>query len=853
MAFIPPPQLNEPPASNSDQLTTAGPLPVPGFISNAGDTLGKEIDKAHGWVSANVGGPLSAAVQSLPTAPVTPTNQVAFSQPQAGPNVIDPLAIAAAEQGKGYTPPPTTVSPITPNGPTPTFQQAGAPAAPSFDTRPGAYPIQPAYPPTNPQGLTHDQMVQAGNGSQPTTVDGPYGPYYNDGTAHFPGDEGHGVYGPTAPKAPASGTGTGTGTGGTAGTGALDPFHQYTGGDILQMFNDAQAAGGDPAIIAWFKDFQTKDPAGAARFQPVFNAFMSKTGASGAYSEIANSPAEAAALLGMPLAQFNSMPWDIIAGPKYADLHDLARKAYNLDALQNELINRQTDHLYAAENFKNYVLGKDEYMKKVDTMLNEFDTALTGMDTSNPITRARMQNYRNYLVTIKGATQQKYINLINTATKQESADYERFNTMYKAAEANATALERQMDASANTSWQANVSLLTKSVQNMYDTIAKVGTASMDAYKLKVDAINAAAKLANDNITALAKLNASNAKVSGSGTNTSTVTNPDKSQTVTSTNFATGLVTVKTVDPTGKVTNSTTSYINGVTPADHGPKTVTTTDGENITKTTTIVTNGVTTTRQQVTSATTGKLVSDTTSTFDPSKPGDVAETPVERFKPIVGTKFTAAVYTTAPTKATATTTATLGVLGHLSPADIVALAAKDYNDPGLYLNQYLDAAKTFIVQEAATSGTFAAGHDLLATLSGTGLDGLSPEDAATAKQYYEADVIDNVSVGLLTYLGTTAVKAQLPKMYADLQSGQTSAGGFSGFFGGKVPLTEKAFTDKYSGSVAIPTLHTIYEAYKEFGSDELATAVQQKPDEAAGVIAANIKQYLNKEIPAYYG
>ena len=588
-----------------------------------------------------------------------------------------------------------------------------------------------------------------------------------------------------------------------------DIFYSTGTTDIMRLWGEAvNGLSGDAAVDAWMVELKKRDLAMYDKFLPIYNAYKSRGGAGLAALDIMTDPDQLATSIGIPKEVLDKMPWDIFGGPKLLELRAAARKSANLDQLEAELKDRQTSHLYADTIFKNYVLEKDGYLNKVDTMIHEYDDYLRTADRSDPRTRRMMQNYRNYLVTLKGATQQKYINIINDSLKLESADYQRFYTMYQTAAAEGKAMENALISQASNSWKTMVPMITKVIENQYDYLSKLSTASLDSFKLKAEALTSAAKAAKE----LANV-ASN--------DTETLINPDGSKVVTKTSTVNGVENkrVINIDPQGNVISDIPSTkVTGVT-KDHGPKTVTSFEGEHneiTVKTTTTIAGGVPKVdikkfNQQ------GELIYSTTGTADPVT-GEIST--VNVYKKMSDAAVNKIIYTTVPGKDSPN-----GVLGTFTLGGLYEAAKAENADPKAFVKAYMRGLQRNLGTSVA-AGDFSTLSATMASLSN--MDGVPPEDAEQLQSDVNTLIVATVPVAIVEYLKTEGPKSRLPAVLKDLGGG---GGGFDwgnfakgvllepltgpwtakSWFKGKGSATRESFIDKHKGSIAPEVLGLLWD------------------------------------------
>lgn len=271
----------------------------------------------------------------------------------------------------------------------------------------------------------------------------------------------------------------------------------YGPSDVWAMVESAISNGNGEDITAWFTALEKTNPTLANQWRPIYNAISSGAGSGSALLSVLSNPEQLSATLGIPKEVIDRMPFDIIGGPKLAQLKDIAKKQFDIDSLTAQLMNRQTTHLYADQNFRSYIRGKDQLLGKVDRMIDEFGVQMEGMDLSDPYLRDRVKTYQNYLTNVKGSTEKRYMDVLQDSISLESADYERFNTFYQSQVNEANNSYNQLVSNATASWQTMLPLMEQSITGMYDSLEKRKNGNAEALKSQLDLIKTAATLAND--------------------------------------------------------------------------------------------------------------------------------------------------------------------------------------------------------------------------------------------------------------------------------------------------------------------------------------------------------------------
>jgi hypothetical protein len=96
---------------------------------------------------------------------------------------------------------------------------------------------------------------------------------------------------------------------------------------------------------------------------------------------------------------------------------------YNIGGLQEQEDTYRRLGATLPDDLVSYVRGRDEYLNRTDQMINEFIAGLpTTTDMSDPLNQTKSKDYLNYLYTLRGAQNQRYIDYVNTSVTKHTAD-----------------------------------------------------------------------------------------------------------------------------------------------------------------------------------------------------------------------------------------------------------------------------------------------------------------------------------------------------------------------------------------------------------------------------------------------
>ena len=114
-----------------------------------------------------------------------------------------------------------------------------------------------------------------------------------------------------------------------------------------------------------------------------------------------------------------------------ADLKDALKKEYQIDSLLDQSLKMKGLGANFIKDTQSYVRGRDEFLNKVDGMINSAEEGMLKADLANPEVAANYQKYLGYLNTLKGRQNQRYIDYVNTAIDEYNNDANRLNTLYQ--------------------------------------------------------------------------------------------------------------------------------------------------------------------------------------------------------------------------------------------------------------------------------------------------------------------------------------------------------------------------------------------------------------------------------------
>lgn len=105
------------------------------------------------------------------------------------------------------------------------------------------------------------------------------------------------------------------------------------------------------------------------------------------------------------------------------DLEERLKEATGLDDLARQKMNLVNSGNYLVQDLNDYIAGRDEYVKKVDSMIDSVKgKALTNALMTDPQSQRSNEAYLNMLYLLKGQQNKRYLDLVNAASAKYNAD-----------------------------------------------------------------------------------------------------------------------------------------------------------------------------------------------------------------------------------------------------------------------------------------------------------------------------------------------------------------------------------------------------------------------------------------------
>ena len=235
---------------------------------------------------------------------------------------------------------------------------------------------------------------------------------------------------------------------------------------------------------AWFNGL---DSATRTRVADIYDAVTLGLGAE-TWITMALGNKEILKNLNLPQEVIDSMPTSGLLSDQLKQLRDETKTAFQLDTQLARLTSLQNQGLTLEKDVKSYIRGKDEYLGKIDGMLEQAKDLAVSMDLSNPHIAKRMGNYTTYLTMLKGRQTQNYIDFANTSVSYYNDQMQAAQNLYESSYQKAEALYQDESAITAESYQN----LRNMLGEMYTNVEGKTEAARDDIRWEYEVANAEA-------------------------------------------------------------------------------------------------------------------------------------------------------------------------------------------------------------------------------------------------------------------------------------------------------------------------------------------------------------------------
>ena len=184
-------------------------------------------------------------------------------------------------------------------------------------------------------------------------------------------------------------------------------------------------------------------PAAPRELSAVERAVQQGLGPGGFALQAINDPAMLRSLPGFENLPDSVLPYGTNLAGQYNDLSRVLNKEYGLDTALQQMNQRGREFAYDAargntlvRDLKDYIKAKDEYVNEVDGMIGDFIGKMPTMNTADPVIGAQASSYMNYLYTLKGRQNARYVEFLNGSIDQYNQQLDHQKHLYSVAQDN---------------------------------------------------------------------------------------------------------------------------------------------------------------------------------------------------------------------------------------------------------------------------------------------------------------------------------------------------------------------------------------------------------------------------------
>lgn len=135
-------------------------------------------------------------------------------------------------------------------------------------------------------------------------------------------------------------------------------------------------------------------------------------------------------LPGMENMPADALPFGASLTRQIDDLKKTVKEEFTINQQQDNLRKLSERGLDITDNLQEYIDGRDEYLKRIDSMINTAKSSMIDMDLANPYVSSKMNQYMNYLYILKGKQNKRYANFLDSAIREHNFSLVRAQNAY---------------------------------------------------------------------------------------------------------------------------------------------------------------------------------------------------------------------------------------------------------------------------------------------------------------------------------------------------------------------------------------------------------------------------------------
>lgn len=175
----------------------------------------------------------------------------------------------------------------------------------------------------------------------------------------------------------------------------------------------------------WYGGLSVKD---RDKWKPLYESVKAGVGApTFAWKMMADKEKLKRMLPNIPEAE---LPEGASLARQVEDLDETLKKEYQIDMLRDNVQRLEERGLTVEKDLTDYVTARDEYISKLDTMIDSAKDSMLKMDLANPYVSKKMNKYMNYLYILKGRQTKRYSDYVADSINQHNLKLTRAENTY---------------------------------------------------------------------------------------------------------------------------------------------------------------------------------------------------------------------------------------------------------------------------------------------------------------------------------------------------------------------------------------------------------------------------------------
>lgn len=212
--------------------------------------------------------------------------------------------------------------------------------------------------------------------------------------------------------------------------GFLGGLGQSASSDPMSIYYDGGAGSGDGSGMGEYETLlnmlgmgsNSADPYAGITNPTLHDSVSSNMGASAFAYKMMNDPKLLRSLPGFENVPEDALPYGASLAGQVQALAETLRKESGIDSMMSEYMKRLNAGATIQEDLTDYIRGRDEFLNETQGLIDNFKDQMTNMDMANPVIAQRAKQYNDYLYTLKGRQNKRYIEFLNASVKAYETD-----------------------------------------------------------------------------------------------------------------------------------------------------------------------------------------------------------------------------------------------------------------------------------------------------------------------------------------------------------------------------------------------------------------------------------------------